>query len=64
MKSGINQILILELTVSFAPSRPTGFDISAGRGKACFSRGGAVCFTAGRGEHPCLTPTVSMYEET
>ena len=43
----------MESAISFAPLRPTDFVNFAGRGKACFSRGGAACFSAGRGVHPC-----------
>ena len=39
----------MESEVSFAPLRPADFVNFAGRGKACFSRGGAACFSAGRG---------------
>ena len=44
----------MKSAVSFAPLRPADFVNFAGRGKACFSRGGegrggAACFSAGRG---------------
>ena len=47
----------MESAVSFAPLRPVGFVNFTGRGKDCFLRGGATCFSAGRGrvvrgEHP------------
>ena len=39
----------MESAVSFAPLHPAGFvHITGGRCKACFSRGGAACFSAGR----------------
>ena len=44
----------MESAVSFAPLRPADFVNFAGRGKACFLRGGAACFSAGRGVHPCF----------
>ena len=42
----------MESAVSIAPRRPTdfvSFTGQGGRGKACFWRGGAACFSAGRG---------------
>ena len=41
----------MQSTVSFAPLRPAGFVnfCGAGRGKACFLRGGAARISAGRG---------------
>ena len=45
----------MKSAVSFAPLRPADFVNFAGRGKACFLRGGAggaACFSAGRGVHP------------
>ena len=39
----------MESAVSFAPLRPADFVNFAGRGKACFLRGGAACFSTGRG---------------
>ena len=40
----------MESAVSFAPLRPASFVNFTGRG-------GAACFSAGRGEHPCYLPT-------
>ena len=63
------QILTLEFTVSFAPLRPAGFVnfCGAGRGKACFLRGGAgrgsLFFRgAGRGWRPACLVTIIMSE--
>ena len=41
----------MQSALSFAPLRPVGFVNfhGAGRGKACFLRGGAAYFSTGRG---------------
>ena len=49
----------MESAVSFAPRVLSISRGGAGRGKDCFLRGGAACFSTGRGDHPCLVDQLS-----